>query len=119
MARTRKVLDYEIVDTALFYGATVAQVSYLLEIKGIKMNPRIIGRIIERDHKMTFSEYREKFKGAMRLQLVQKAIQMALAGDRTLMIFCLKNLAQWSDKQEVEHSGKEISINISKNDSKL
>lgn len=54
---------------------------------------------------MTFYEFREKYLGSTRIKLRQKAIQMGLSGDRTMLIFALKNLCAWKDKPdfEVEH----------------
>jgi len=45
-------------------------------------------------------------------KLQQKALQMAMGGNGTLMVFCLKNLAKWSDKQETTLSAPEgITLN--------
>jgi hypothetical protein len=32
------------------------------------------------------------------MKLAQKAVRMALEGNVTMMIFCLKNINQWSDR---------------------
>ncbi len=68
-----------------------------------------IDRRIKSEHNMTFTQYREYKCMGMGLKLQQKAIQMALAGNATMLIFSLKNLAGWSDKSEKEiNSDKEI-----------
>jgi len=56
--------------------------------------------------------------GRTAVNLQQKAIEQALKGNTTLMIFCLKNLAGWADKVE-EKVISEISINIDSDDEKL
>ncbi len=53
----------------------------------------------------TFAEFRDKNMVHTRLSLVRKAVEKAEAGDNTMLIFSLKNLCGWRDKQEVEHTG--------------
>jgi hypothetical protein len=48
----------------------------------------------------TFSDFRDKKMVHTRFGLVRKAIDMGLKGDRTMLIFCLKNLCGWGDKNE-------------------
>lgn len=55
---------------------------------------------IKRVHKMTFSEYRESRMAFVKVKLIQQAIQMAIKGNVTMLIFCLKNLCGWADKIE-------------------
>jgi hypothetical protein len=43
------------------------------------------------------TELREKRKDALKIQLKRKAVTMALGGNVSMLIFCLKNLAGWSD----------------------
>ena len=40
----------------------------------------------------------------IRTRLQSKAITMALAGDKALLIFSLKNLCNWSDRHAIEES---------------
>ena len=62
---------------------------------------------------MTFGEYHELRMENTATKLQQKAIEMALKGDRTMMIFCLKNLAKWADKIDTDHTsgGDKIPFN--------
>jgi len=75
-------------------------------------------RIKERSG-MTFTNYNKLKMNRTGFKLQQKAIEMALAGDRTMLIFSLKNMAQWVDKVETELNLNNISITIDKDDSKL
>jgi AraC-like DNA-binding protein len=52
----------------------------------------------------TFSVFRTKYMTDTRLTLVRNALKMANAGNSTMMIFCLKNIAHWVDKVEVDHT---------------
>jgi hypothetical protein len=61
-----------------------------------------ISRRVKEETGLTFAEFREKKRGQIRIKLNQKAVEMALAGDRTLLIFCLKNYCGWSDNVKIE-----------------
>ena len=55
---------------------------------------------IKRRYNLTFTEYAERKLSRTKLKLVQKAIEQASSGNTTMLIFCLKNICKWSDKQE-------------------
>lgn len=43
------------------------------------------------------TEYREKHKDTLKIALKGKAVNMALSGNVPMLIFCLKNICNWSD----------------------
>lgn len=59
-----------------------------------------IRRRIKEKYNITFTEYHELKMERTATKLQQKAIEMALDGNTTMMIFALKNLAKWSDKED-------------------
>ena len=69
----------------------------------LKCSQTAIRRRIHELHGKTFSEYNALKIQYTGMKLQQKAISMALGGHATLLIFCLKNLAGWTDKQDVEN----------------
>jgi hypothetical protein len=73
----------------------------------------IIRRIKEK-YDMTYGEYHNLKMQRTATKLQQKAIEMALNGDRTMLIFCLKNMAGWTDKQEQIHKGEHVNIAFGK-----
>lgn len=48
----------------------------------------------------TFASFREQNMVHTRFSLVRKAISKAESGDNVMLIFCLKNLCEWSDKAD-------------------
>jgi len=100
MGRKRAELDYNIIDTALYYGATMNQVMFLLEKKDMKYTRKTIERCIKRDKGMTFSEYREYCHGGSRLKLAQKQFEVAMSGNATLLIWLGKQWLGQKDKLE-------------------
>ena len=46
---------------------------------------------------MTYVEFREQNSVNVRLGLVRKAVDMAMSGDKVMLIFALKNLCNWAD----------------------
>lgn len=114
MGRKKTELNYDVIDTALFYSATIKQLQFLLSRKGEEIKPLTIQRCIQRDKNQTFSEYRDYQVEGLRFKLIQKAISKALDGDNVMLIFCLKNLCGWSDKNNQEiHVSKTIEQIIS------
>lgn len=67
---------------------------------------------IQEHHGMNFKEYREKKMGNTRVQLAKKAVDMALNGNVTMLIFCLKNLCGWNDQQFQNMSTKQQVIEL-------
>ena len=61
---------------------------------------------------LTFSEFRDQNMVHTRFSLIRKALSKANAGDNVMLIFTLKNLCGWKEKQpgeddhKVEHAGK-------------
>ena len=50
----------------------------------------------------SFSSFRDKNMVHTRFTLIRTAIKKAENGDNTMLIFCLKNLCGWADKQEIK-----------------
>lgn len=63
---------------------------------------RTVERVINKHFKVSFVEFREQNMVHTRLNIVRKAISKAESGDNTMLIFCLKNLCGWRDKQPGE-----------------
>ena len=113
MAKPETKFDYKIVDTALYFGATIKQLQFLLEKNGLKVHERTIQRAITRDTGRTFEEYRSFHEGGLQLKLIQKAVEMALSGNVAILIFLLKNKCGYSDKVETKM------VEVSKEDTKI
>jgi len=98
MGRQPVELNYDVIDTALFFGATMNQLIYLIEKKDKKYDRKTIERSIKKLKKMTFTVYRNHHQDGLKFKLVQKAVSLALGGNVVMLIFCLKNLCGWTDK---------------------
>jgi hypothetical protein len=96
MAQPKVEIDWKILDTLLQFKVTLKFCAEYLEC-----SVDAIQRRIKEEKGKTFEEYHASKLGRTAVKLQQKAIEMALTGDRTMMIFCLKNLAGWADK--VDH----------------
>lgn len=110
MEYKKKEINWDKLDALLQFKVTKSFCADYLETSEDTLERRI-----KKKHGVTFSEYREKKAQGMGLKLQQKAIQMAMSGNVTMMIFCLKNIANWTDKTETEHSSnteKPVSIVI-------
>lgn len=60
-----------------------------------------ISRFIKSEQGVTFSDFREKHFGLTRIKLRQKALQLALAGEKTLLVFLLKNFCGMRDNPDL------------------
>lgn len=97
-----------------FDEKTWGQLNKLLELKATrKICSDILGvsedtlkRRIDERYKKSFGEYRDEKLSTTKVKLQQKAIIMALGGDRVMLIFCLKNICGWTDKAEIRHEGE-------------
>lgn len=58
---------------------------------------------------LSFAEFREQNMVHTRMTLVRKALKEAEKGNNTMLIFCLKNLCGWRDKQEGE---SDVTVNL-------
>lgn len=101
-------LDWKVLDTLLQFKVTLKFVAFEM---GVSENT--IQRNIKDVKGMTFEEYHKLKLNRTGVKLQQKAIEMAIAGDRTMLIFCLKNLSGWADKidQEIDVAGMKLTLN--------
>lgn len=90
-----KELNWDKLDGILQFKPTLKTCADFLEL-----SEKTIENKIREKYDCTFAEYRERKMGNVKVKLQQKAIQMALGGHATMMIFCLKNLCKWADKVE-------------------
>lgn len=58
----------------------------------------------------SFTDLRAKNMVHTRLNLIRTAVKQAENGNTTMLIFSLKNLCGWADKQEVEQRVQSIQI---------
>jgi len=94
-------IDFKVLDALLQFKVTMEYVCDYL-----KVSQDALRRRIREEHDKTFIDYARLRRDNTARKLQQKAIEMALGGNNTMMIFCLKNMAGWADKQEI--SGNEI-----------
>lgn len=98
MAKTHantKELDWNKLDAMLQFKPTLQLCADYLGVSG-----RFIELRIQEKYDLSFGEYRETKMASVKMKLVQKAISMAISGNATMLIFCLKNLNNWADKIE-------------------
>lgn len=107
-------LNYDKLDALLQFKVPLRFVAEYLEV-----SVDTVQRRIKEDKGMTFEDYAALKLQRTAVKLQQKAIEMALGGNTTMMIFSLKNLANWADKLETTIDQKTIQINIDKTDSEL
>ncbi len=86
-------IDFKVLDALLQFKVSLR---FCADYMGVSIDA--IRRRIKEKYDMTFSEYHQLKMEGTATKLQQKAIEMALNGNTTMMIFSLKNLAQWSDK---------------------
>ena len=83
----------------------------------MEVSDDVIERRIKEKYGCTFTEYRSRKMGPMKIRLAQKLIQLALSGDKTCLIFACKVYLGWSDRS-LEDEKKEIAnvvLNIPSN----
>ena len=78
---------------------------------------RTIDNYIKRHYKLDFFTFREQNAVHTRHSLIRKCIEKALKGDgdNQTLIFALKNMCNWKDKQELEHAPSESFIRLAYN----
>jgi hypothetical protein len=57
-----------------------------------------IERRIREWENCTFADFKERHSSHVKHKLIDRAFEMALNGNATMMIFCLKNMCGWLDK---------------------
>jgi hypothetical protein len=109
------VIDFKVLDALMQFKVTKA---FVADYMGVSEDT--IDRRIKENFQMTFSEYGKLKQQRTALKLQQKCIEQALGGDRTLMIFALKNMANWSDKlEQTSNVTTDIKINLDKEDNEV
>jgi hypothetical protein len=89
------LIDFKVLDALVQFKVTKGFVADYLKVSEDTVEKRI-----KENTGMTFTEYSKLKQQNVAYKLQQKCIEQALKGDRTLMIFALKNMANWSDKVE-------------------
>lgn len=90
--RPKIPFDWEMFDKLCSLGLNKSDICDLM-----KVSDSTVTRRVQEEHQLNFEQYKDKKMSVIRQKLVQKAYDMALSGDKTLLIFCLKNICGWSD----------------------
>ena len=107
-------LNYDKLDALLQFKVSLR---FCADYLGVSRDT--VMRRIKEDHGMSFEEYHALKMEMPATKLQQKAIEEALKGNNTMLIFALKNLAKWSDKVESEVKNSVIQINIEADEADL
>jgi hypothetical protein len=108
--------SWEKLDGLLAYKSSLVVCADILEC-----HENSIKNHIKKRYGLTFTQYAEKKLSRTKVKLVQKAIEQATSGNTTMLIFCLKNICKWADKQDVEVDGtiKTNIVDLDSDDAKL
>jgi hypothetical protein len=121
MGRPRKTFRWAILDSLVQYGAELDYVcevmlkdrqeeeqrvlgvaTTMIDHRAIATMRQMVLRNIERKHKMTFVEYRNKTKSPIKIKLAKKQIDLALDGNVTMLIWLGKQMLGQSDKHDAQ-----------------
>ena len=103
VGRPEKEFDWKVLDSILQFGANLIDCSELLDV-----SDDTIQRKIKSEHGCTFSEYRTKKMGRMRVKLLQKQYEMAQNGNVALLIWLGKQ--HLGQKDKIEQEVKEVDL---------
>ena len=95
MGRKAAEIDWGKLNGMLLFKATKDLCASELGVSKDKLHEDIRKR-----YGMTFQEYADKILDKTRWKLQNKAITLALGGNVSMLIFCLKNICKWSDRVE-------------------
>ena len=110
MSRRAHGFSWEKLDGLLALGSHKPMCAAIMDCS----EDTIVKRIKD-EYGITFTEYREMKLSVTKVKLIQKAIQKAMSGENVMLIFCLKNICNWRDKQPGEedktivHQHKDLS----------
>lgn len=85
-------IDWDDVKAKLDDGNTVKDICISLGI-----DRTTAYKCCERDLGISLSTLSTRYKKRVKVSLISKAVQMARDGDKTMLIFTLKNLCGWND----------------------
>ena len=104
--------DWKVFDACVQFKVTK---KFVADYMGVSEDT-IENRLREK-HDMTYTEYNKIKLQRTGLRLQQKAIEMAMSGNATMMIFALKNVANWQDKiEQVNIDDSPVRIEIVRDD---
>lgn len=72
---------------------------------------RTVQRVIRKQFNLSFKQFRDENMVHTRMQLIRKAIQMAMAGNTAMLTFSLKNLCGWKDRPGEDESKVDVTVN--------
>jgi hypothetical protein len=103
MSRKKIIINWDKLDSYLQLKASRKACACLIGV-----SEDSIDRYVKKKTGMTFGDYAKSKMEPVKLKLVQKALSMALSGNVVMMIFCLKNIAGWTDSPDIEIEQQEI-----------
>lgn len=106
VTKPRIEIDFKVLDALVQFKVTKGFVADYLGV-----SEDTVERRIKEKTSMTYTNYCQLKQQRTALKLQQKCIEQALKGDRTLMIFALKNMAGWADKIEQTEFDGSIKVN--------
>ena len=118
MARPKKDLDdvkfsgWDQLDALIVWSSQ----AYCCEKLGV--SEKTLARLIKEKSGLSFSQYKDQKKEPLRINLLKKQYDVAMAGNVSMLIWLGKQHLGQSDKKEVEQN-QTISIEIDKEDEGL
>lgn len=88
-------IDWDQVEALMQCKPTLSMAAHYFKMSDVTLEKKIRDK-----YNVTFSEYRDRAMAFIKASLIQAAIHRALNKSDTMLIFCLKNIAQWADKIE-------------------
>lgn len=96
MARPRKEINLEQLKALMRLNPTLKDTAAFFEC-----SEDTIERVIKSEFGgISFAEFRDQNMVHTRFMLIRNALRLAEKGNTAMMIFCLKNLCGWKDKQD-------------------